>query len=119
MQNNRESAFYNPRVLAALLLGSAGACLAIYTFASPLAPNDPPSCAAPGTLITSDPAGDQNGAPAANQQLDIQSISIAEPCFAGGVNKFVFTMKVANLSSLPANGHWKIRFLAAATTYFV
>src|SRR6266404_1429452 len=119
MQNNRESAFYNPRVLAALLLGSAGACLAIYTFASTLAPNDPPSCAAPGTLITSDPAGDQNGAPAANQQLDIQSISIAEPCFAGGVNKFVFTMKVANLSSLPANGHWKIRFLAAATTYFV
>src|SRR5436305_1629626 len=64
---------------------------------------DPPSCSTPGTLVVSDPTGDQTGAPAANQQFDIQSISIAEPCLADGINRLTFTMKVANLSSVPAN----------------
>ena len=85
---------------------------------------DPLTCTPPGTLIVTDPTGDQTGAPAANQQFDIQSVSIAEPCFADGLNKLVFTMKVANLSSIPANGHWKVQFVtpvlpAGVTAFFV
>src|SRR5256885_15078640 len=78
-----------------------------------------PSCIPPGTSIVSDPTGDQNGAPVANQQFDIQSLSIAEQCFADGLDKLTFTIKVANLSSIPANGHWKVRFVFGPTTYFV
>jgi PKD repeat protein len=85
---------------------------------------DPLTCTVPGTLVTTDPAGDQTGAPATNTQFDIQSVSIAEPCFADGLNKLVFTIKVANLTSIPANGHWKVQFAtpvlpASVTAYFV
>jgi hypothetical protein len=72
----------------------------------------------------SDPTGDQNGNPAANQQFDIQSVSIAEPCATDGQNRLVFTLKVANLSTIPPNGHWKIEFVppnlpSGTTAYFV
>src|SRR5438309_11816231 len=101
---------------------SANPAPASRRFPRPVA-NDPATCTAPGTTITTDPSGDQTGAPA-NQQLDITSISIAEPCFADGVDKLVFTIKVANLSSIPANGHWKVKFTpptlpASVTAYFV
>ncbi len=86
--------------------------------------NDPATCTVPGTLIIADPTGDQTGGPTANQQFDIQSVSISEPCFADGLDKLVFVLKVANLSSIPANGHWKVKFTpptlpASVTAYFV
>src|ERR1700730_1930723 len=127
MRTNPDSCFFNPRVFLALAFCSVGAVLAVFSVAS-APPNsalaDPMSCTAPGTLIISDPAGDQNGAPAANQQFDIQSVSIAEPCLASGVDSLVVTIKVANLSSIPANGHWKVTFVpptlpAMVTAYFV
>ena len=77
------------------------------------------NCTPPGTTVVTDPASDQNGAPAANQQLDIQSLSIAEQCFADGLDKLTFTLKVADLSSVPANAHWKVRFVFGSTTYYV
>ncbi|PYK31290.1 MAG: hypothetical protein DME57_04230, partial [Verrucomicrobia bacterium] len=82
------------------------------------------SCTPPGTSVVTDPTGDQNGNPAANQQFDIQSISIAEPCFANNIDKLVFTIKVANLNSIPPNGHWKVKFTpptlpAGVTAFFV
>jgi PKD repeat protein len=128
MQNNRQSGFLNSRLFIALLLCSAAAWLGVKSFASapgsPQVPNAPPSCSPPGTLVVSDATGDQNGNPAANQQFDIQSVSIAEPCRGDGSNQLVFTLKVANLSSIPANGHWKIQFVpptlpAGTTAYFV
>ncbi|MGI9087731.1 MAG: hypothetical protein ACR2HH_08350 [Chthoniobacterales bacterium] len=72
----------------------------------------------------SDPAGDQTGGPAANQQFDITSLSIAEPCFGDGLDKLVFTLKVSNLATVPANGHWKVKFVpptlpTGVTAYFV
>src|SRR5947209_2628519 len=84
----------------------------------------PATCSAPGTLVVSDPTGDQTGGPAANQQFDIQSISIAEPCLGDGANRLTFTIKVADLSSVPANGHWKVKFApptlpSGITAYFV
>ena len=65
------------------------------------------SCTLPGVTVVTDPSGDQNGAPA-NAALDIQSVSIAEPYYANGAKKVVFTLKVADLSSLPPSSQWRV-----------
>jgi PKD repeat protein len=79
------------------------------------------ACMLPGITIVTDPTGDQTGAPA-NSQLDIQSISVAEPfnSSASG-NQLYFTLQVANLSSpLPPNAQWVIFFTTPdATEHFV
>ena len=105
---------------------SSPAILAKRAGAGALTPaGDPLTCSPPGTLIISDPAGDQTGGPAANQQFDITSVSIAEPCVGdGSTDKLAFTIKVANLSSVPANGHWKVQFApptlpSGVTAFFV
>ncbi|MCA1593762.1 MAG: PKD domain-containing protein [Acidobacteria bacterium] len=84
----------------------------------------PATCTPPGTTVVTDPAGDQTGAPASNQALDLISISLAEPAASADdtgafVNKLVFTIKVSNLSTVPANGIWQSRFTLGATTYYV
>src|SRR4051794_23224462 len=136
--SSSELGFLNLRVLLVCLCCFAAAILAAFgvsavsvatnrsEIGSAQAPavSAPASCSAPGTLIASDPAGDQNGAPAANQQFDILSVSLAEPCIGDGSNKLVFTMKVTNLSSIPGNGHWKTQFVpptlpSGVTAYFV
>jgi hypothetical protein len=65
------------------------------------------SCALPGVTVVTDAAGDQKGAPL-NTALDIQSVSIAEPFFPDGSEKLFFTMRVADLSAVPANGQWRM-----------
>ena len=71
-------------------------------------PADP--CHTPGVTVVSQAPGSQTGAPA-NAQLDVTSISIAEPYFPDGSNKLVFTMKVENLSPQPLpNQSWKVNF---------
>jgi hypothetical protein len=60
-----------------------------------------------GVKVLSDPNGDQTGAPA-NAALDIQSVSIAEPYYAGGAQKVTFVMKVNSLASLPPNAQWRV-----------
>jgi hypothetical protein len=65
------------------------------------------SCTAPGITLVTDATGDQAGAPG-NAALDIQSVSISEPFFADGSQKIVFTIKVANLASLPALSEWRV-----------
>jgi hypothetical protein len=65
------------------------------------------SCSPPGIRIVTDPTGDQVGAPL-NAALDIQSISVAEPYFADGSQKLVFTLKVADLSTVPARAQWRL-----------
>src|SRR5207248_8069705 len=69
-------------------------------------PGNGSSCALPGITMMTDAAGD--GAAAANPALDIQSVSIAEPYYADGSQKLVFTMKVASLASVPAGAEWRI-----------
>ncbi len=142
------SGLFIPRLLLALLLCFSGLFLGVFSEThllgasagktklrstdsrnissgdSIVTPNDPLSCTAPGTLIVTDPTGDQTGAPAADQQFDIQSVSIAEPCFTDGIDRLAFTIKVATLSSIPANGHWKVQFVppvlpSGVTAYFV
>src|SRR5207245_1234464 len=51
-------------------------------------------CHTPGTLVASDPAGDQTGAPG-NAAADLVSLSVAEPYYADGSTKLAFTMKVS------------------------
>ena len=85
---------------------------------------EPASCTAPGTTVVTDPAGDQTGGPAANQALDLISVSVAEPAASADetgalVNKLIFTIKVSNLSTVPANGVWQARFTLGSTTYYV
>lgn len=64
------------------------------------------SCALPGVTMMTDPAGDSTAA--ASPALDIQSVSIAEPYYADGSQKLVFTMKVGSLATLPPGGEWRI-----------
>jgi uncharacterized delta-60 repeat protein len=76
-------------------------------------------CSAPGVAVVDDPVGDQTGAPA-NSQLDIRRISFAEPYFQDGTERFVLTMKVADLTVLPPNTEWDIAFtVPAGTRHFV
>ena len=73
-------------------------------------------CVPPGAVMATDPTGDQTG----SAQQDLTSVAIAEPYFAPGTNKLVFTMKVQNLSPTPQpNAYWYEHFSYGGVTYFV
>jgi hypothetical protein len=77
------------------------------------------ACALPGITVVTDPAGDQVGAPA-NTELDIRSVSMAEPWLNSCSNQLVFTLKVNDLSVVPPQAQWTIFFSRAnGTEYFV
>jgi hypothetical protein len=59
-----------------------------------------------GIIETTDPAGDQKGAPG-NADLDVLSVAMADQV-VGGENKLVFKLKVADLSILVPNRQWRI-----------
>ena len=60
-----------------------------------------------GFLVAADPTGDQVGAPG-NADLDVQSLSIAEPTSGPNAGKLVFNLKVADLSVMPSERMWRI-----------
>ncbi len=103
---------YFYRVTAINAIGAGGFCdeLSVAAGAAP-APTPTPvpvdTCNPPGTTVATDPTGDQVGAPA-DTDLDIQSLSVAEPYYMDGTSRLVFTLKVANLSVLPPNRRWVI-----------
>lgn len=67
------------------------------------------ACILPGLQVVADAVGDQTGAMLnQNSDLDIQSVSIAEPYFADGSEKLVFTMRVSSLATIPANRQWRV-----------
>ncbi|HWN10037.1 MAG TPA: Calx-beta domain-containing protein [Pyrinomonadaceae bacterium] len=88
---------------------------------TPTPSSTPASCAPPGTEITTDPTGDATLAlnPA---QLDITRVSIAEPASPPGDEKLSFSVDVSDLSLIPANSVWSVRFvppgMTAPTTYY-
>ncbi|HUQ32737.1 MAG TPA: Calx-beta domain-containing protein [Pyrinomonadaceae bacterium] len=59
-----------------------------------------------GLIETTDPAGDQKGAPA-NADLDVLSVAMADRV-EGGENKLTFKLKVADLSLLVPNRQWRV-----------
>ena len=60
-----------------------------------------------GVTLLTDPTGDATDQ---NPAHDVQSISVAEPDFGPGVNKLVFTLKMASLSSVPPDTTWPVTF---------
>lgn len=73
------------------------------------------ACVLPGVTVVVDTAGDQGPG---GSQYDIRSISIAE--LGADTNTLTFSMKVTDLSSLPANGNWRTVFTAPnGATYYV
>ena len=77
------------------------------------------SCTLPGLTVVTNPAGTQTGAPA-NTQLNVRSVSVAEPYYPDGSQKLTFTMKVQDLSSIPKSSNWRMIWTTAAssTNYF-
>ena len=59
-----------------------------------------------GYTVYNDPTGD--GPAAANPDLDIQTLSVAEPTTGPDAGKLVFKLKVANLATSPNNRMWRI-----------
>jgi uncharacterized repeat protein (TIGR01451 family) len=64
-------------------------------------------CTSPGVTVLTDPTGDATDQ---NPAHDVQSVSVAEPDLGPGVNKLVFTMKMASLSSVPPSTTWPVTF---------
>lgn len=60
-----------------------------------------------GFTVAADPTGDQKAAPG-NADLDVQSLSIAEPASGANAGKLVFKLKVADLSVSPPNRMWRV-----------
>ena len=60
-----------------------------------------------GFTVAADATGDQLGAPT-NADLDIQSLSVAEPTSGTNAGKLVFNLKVADLSLIPNERMWRI-----------
>ena len=65
-------------------------------------------CALPGLRVATDPDGDQVGGPVANSDVDIESVSVAEPYDPSGAENVVFTLKVKDLSTLLPGRAWRI-----------
>lgn len=65
------------------------------------------SYTATGFTIASDPTAEV-GPPAANPDLDIQSLSIAEPGSGPNAGLLVFNLKMTNLSVIPPDRRWRI-----------
>jgi len=65
------------------------------------------SYSAAGYTVASDPTAEA-GAPAANPDLDIQSLSISEPGTGPNAGKLVFNLKMTSLATIPPNRRWRI-----------
>jgi pseudomonalisin len=79
-------------------------------------------CVLPGTLVVSQPPGNQTGAPA-NAEDDVTGVSFAETYPAATPPETLqITMTVANLAALPVlppNTYWKVYFSYQGQQYFV
>ena len=82
-----------------------------------------PQCTIPGISLTTDASGDTGtgsvGTVPGTPAQDITEILVAEPNQGGGINRLAFTMKVADLTTLPPGGVWRVFFNVGATGYFV
>jgi hypothetical protein len=65
------------------------------------------SYSAAGYTIAVDPTAEA-GPPAANPDLDIQSLTISEPGTGPNAGKLVFNLKMTNLSVVPPSRRWRI-----------
>lgn len=64
------------------------------------------ACVLPGITVAKDPGDNAPNTPAV-PQVNLQSVSIAEP-YLGGAQKLIFTIKLAGGGTLPANSQWYV-----------
>src|SRR6185436_11883707 len=108
--------FRSALIMTACLLACAAAMVVVppswARLAGPMALVPPENaCVAPGLTVQTDASADQLGATNANQQLDIQSVKIAEPFTTTSDHNLTFTMKVDNLNgTIQPNSTWQINF---------
>ncbi|HXD33525.1 MAG TPA: Calx-beta domain-containing protein [Pyrinomonadaceae bacterium] len=71
-----------------------------------------------GIIILTDPTGDLvvPVGVTSNASWDLESLSLSEP-FGIGLGKVVFTLKVVNLTTVPPNTTWPVKFRANGTDY--
>jgi PKD domain len=68
------------------------------------------SCSQPGITVVGDPVGDESDGQSSH---DITSVSIAEPISdgtTGAADNIIFTIKVVDLSVVPPDWRWSVRF---------
>jgi len=116
---SQQSYFYRVRAVSAA--GEGAMCPAVEAGAPVVViPSDP--CQIPGVRVTTDPAGDQTGAPG-NGGLDLKEAFVAEPWDSANPDndKIEFRIKMHNsLDPLPPpNGFWYMYFVYRGVTYYV
>jgi hypothetical protein len=94
---------YYYRVTAVNALGEGAYCRTVTASTA----NAQSPCVLPGITLANDPAGDQVGAPL-GPDVDVLSLSAAEPYYGAGVNKVVFTLKLNDLTTIAPNRRWAI-----------
>jgi len=126
-----QSGIFIRRIIIAVALCSLGASLGWPSFAatpktaasqlssnpevSVAAPSNP-ACTLPGITILTDATGDELDTVSAH---DVQSLQIAEPFVGADPDKIYFTLKVASLSTVPADTNWPIQFTVGGLPYTV
>lgn len=85
------------------MLSTFGWLFIIFAFAQISPAQTPASCAVPGNQVVSD------GNNPITEQLDIESVSVAEPFYGDNSQKLVFNLKVRNLMPLPI-ASWNVFF---------
>ncbi|HVG11046.1 MAG TPA: PKD domain-containing protein [Thermoanaerobaculia bacterium] len=109
------------RVRAVSNAGQGGMCPAVPVDDPPVVvPEDP--CQAPGVQITTDPSGDQTGAPG-NGGLDLKAAFIAEPWNPAEPANDDLEFRIQLHNSLdplpPPNGFWYVYFTYRGVNYYV
>lgn len=112
---------YLYRVHAVSAAGQGAACPAVEVGTPPVViPTDP--CQIPGVRVTTDPAGDQTGAPG-NGGLDLKEAFVAEPWNAAEPDDDKLEFRIRTHNSLdplpPPNGFWYVYFTYRGVTYYV
>jgi PKD repeat protein len=116
---SQQAWFY--RVHAVSAAGQGSACPAVPVENPPvITPSDP--CQAPGVRVTTDPAGDQTGAPG-NAGLDLKEAFLAEPWDSGNPDGDTLEFRIRIHGSLdplpPPNGYWYVYFIYRGVNYYV
>jgi len=111
---------YVYRVRAESAAGLGGLCPAVPVITPPpVVPADP--CQRPGVQVTTDPAGDQTGAPG-NGGLDLKEAFIAEPWDPAHPDGDTMEFRIRLHNTLdplpPPNGFWYLYFTHRGVTYY-
>ncbi len=112
---------YFYRVRAESAAGQGTMCPAVPVGDPPdVIPSDP--CQIPGVQVTTDPAGDQTGAPA-NGGLDLKDAFLAEPWDSLEPDDDHLEVRIRTHNSLdplpPPNGFWYVYFTYRGVNYYV